>query len=114
MADAFVTKINPTGTALVYSTYLRGSGDDAAYGVAVDNNDEVLVVGVTNSSDFPVTTGAFQKTYTAPPAMAATSRQQVQRRGDRLRLFDLPGRVDRRPAVADTRGRRRWAGHRSG
>ena len=36
MADAFVTKINPTGTALVYSTYLRGSGDDAAYGVAVE------------------------------------------------------------------------------
>ena len=62
MADAFVTKINPTGTALVYSTYLRGSGDDAAYGVAVDSNNEAIVVGVTNSADFPVTSGAFQKT----------------------------------------------------
>ena len=62
MADAFVTKINPTGTALVYSTYVRGSGDDAAYGVAVDSNNEAIVVGVTNSADFPVTSGAFQKT----------------------------------------------------
>ena len=115
MADAFVTKINPTGTALVYSTYLRGSGDDAAYGVAVDSNNEAVVVGATNSADFPVTSGAFQKTNNgAARQWRQLLRHQVQRRGDRLRLFDLPGRVDRRPAGADARGRRRWAGHRAG
>jgi Beta-propeller repeat len=52
--DAYVTKINPTGTALVYSTYLGGSSYDYAQGLAVDSTNAVWITGVTNSSDFPV------------------------------------------------------------
>ena len=52
--DVFVTKINPTGTALVYSTYLGGETGDTAYGLAVDAGGSVVVVGDTVSRDFPV------------------------------------------------------------
>ena len=51
--DAFVTKLNPTGSALVYSTYLGGSGDDAGEGIAVDSAGNAYVAGYTMSTDFP-------------------------------------------------------------
>jgi hypothetical protein len=41
--DAFITKLNPTGTALVYSTYLGGSGDDFGTGIAVDESGNAYV-----------------------------------------------------------------------
>lgn len=51
--DAFVFELNPAGTALTYSTYLGGSGDDSALGIAIDGSDHVYVVGSTFSTDFP-------------------------------------------------------------
>jgi Bacterial Ig-like domain (group 3)/Beta-propeller repeat len=51
--DAFVTKINAAGSALVYSTYLGGSGFDEGFGIAVDSAGDAYVVGRTYSSDFP-------------------------------------------------------------
>jgi hypothetical protein len=59
-ADVFVTKLNPSGSALIYSTYLAGSADDAGRGFAVDAAGSVYVTGYTGSNDFPVTAGAFQ------------------------------------------------------
>jgi len=61
--DAFVTKLNPAGAALVYSTFLGGSGDDFGGGIAVDATGNAYVVGSTSSSDFPTTVGAFDTTY---------------------------------------------------
>jgi hypothetical protein len=58
--DAFVTKINPVGSALVYSTYLGGSGQDLGLGIAVDSAGNAYVTGVTGSANFPTTPGAFQ------------------------------------------------------
>jgi hypothetical protein len=52
--DAFVTKLNPCGTAIVYSTYLGGAANDEAAALAVDSTGAVYVTGVTASSDFPV------------------------------------------------------------
>ena len=63
--DAFVTKLNASGTALVYSTYLGGSGYDDAFtgGIEVDSAGHVYLAGNTESrGDFPVTANAFQKT----------------------------------------------------
>jgi len=51
--DAFVSKINPAGSALVYSTYLGGSFNDFAEGIAVDRNGNSYVAGYTISDDFP-------------------------------------------------------------
>jgi hypothetical protein len=53
--DLFVTKINASGTALVYSTYLGGSGNESASGIAVDKTGNVYISGKTGSADFPST-----------------------------------------------------------
>jgi hypothetical protein len=61
--DAFLAKLNAAGTALLYSTYLGGNGDDFGNGIAVDSAGNAYVTGYTNSTNFPVTAGAFQTTY---------------------------------------------------
>ena len=58
--DAFVTKINSTGSGLVYSTYLGGSNIDSGRGIAVDSGGSAYVSGVTNSSEFPLVAGSRQ------------------------------------------------------
>lgn len=58
-ADAFVTKLTPSGSGLVYSVFLGGLADDAGFGVAVDAAGRAHVVGFTRSDDFPVP-GGFQ------------------------------------------------------
>jgi hypothetical protein len=62
-SDGFVTRINPSGSALVYSTYLGGSHDDGAHGIALDNAGNAYVTGWTGSPNFPTTSGAFQPFY---------------------------------------------------
>ena len=61
--DAFVTKINPAGSALVWSTYLGGSGLDLAQGIAIDGSGNVYVAGTTQSSNFPTTAAAVQRAF---------------------------------------------------
>ncbi|UJA19073.1 hypothetical protein HJD18_01865 [Thermoleophilia bacterium SCSIO 60948] len=61
-ADAFVTKLNPSGSALIYSTYLGGERNDLARGVAVDASGNAYLAGETRSDNFPVTQGAYQTT----------------------------------------------------
>jgi hypothetical protein len=55
--DAFVAKVNPSGTALVYAGFLGGSNDDDGYGIAVDASGSAYVTGLTLSSDFPAVVG---------------------------------------------------------
>jgi hypothetical protein len=57
--DVFVTKFSPSGSGLVYSTYLGGSGYDSGYGIAVDGSGSAYVAGYTDSTDFP-TLNPFQ------------------------------------------------------
>ena len=61
--NGFVTKLNPNGTALVYSTYLGGGSSDAANNVAIDSNGDAYLTGYTFSPDFPHTLGAFQSAF---------------------------------------------------
>jgi hypothetical protein len=60
LSDAFVSVINSAGTALLYSTYLGGSGFDGSLGIAVDSAGSAYITGLTESNDFPTTPGAFQ------------------------------------------------------
>ncbi len=62
IGDVFVTKLNPSGSALVYSSYLGGSDFESGFGIAVDAAGSAYVTGRTGSSDFPTTAGAFQAT----------------------------------------------------
>ncbi len=61
--DGFVSKLNPTGSHLIYSTYLAGSGQDSPTGIAVDKSGNAYITGNTVSPDFPVTAGAFDTSY---------------------------------------------------
>jgi cold shock CspA family protein len=61
--DVFVTKLNSTGTALIYSTYIGGSNDDYCNSIAIDGSGNAYIAGYTASSDYPITPGAFQTTY---------------------------------------------------
>ncbi len=63
LRDAFITKVNSTGTALFYSTYLGGSFSDRAGGIAVDGSGNAYVTGYTESTDFPTTSGAFDTSH---------------------------------------------------
>ncbi len=61
-----LTKFNPSGSTLIYSTYLGGTGpQEQAGSVVVDANENVYVSGLTTSSDFPATPGAFSTTFVA-------------------------------------------------
>ena len=61
--DAFITRVNATGTGLVFSTYLGGSSGDAAFSVSLDAAGSIYLTGSTSSADFPTTPGAFQTMF---------------------------------------------------
>lgn len=61
-SDVFVTKLNPTGTALVYSTFIGGSNFDWGRAIAIDAAGSAYVTGQTKSTNFPTTSGAFDRT----------------------------------------------------
>jgi hypothetical protein len=61
--DAFVTKLAPDGTELIYSTFLGSTGGEGAYGLGVDAAGFAHVTGGTNSEAFPTTPNAFDTSY---------------------------------------------------
>jgi Big-like domain-containing protein/beta-propeller repeat-containing protein len=61
--DAFVTRLDAAGSALVYSTFLGGSNSDVGFGIALDAAGNVYVAGQTASTNFPTTAGAFDTSY---------------------------------------------------
>jgi hypothetical protein len=58
--DAFVSKLNVAGSALIYSSYLGGTGEDWGIGIAIDFSGNAYVTGFSDSENFPTTSGAFQ------------------------------------------------------
>jgi hypothetical protein len=66
-SDAFVTKLNASGSAPIFSTYLGGSSNDYGQGVAIDALGGIYIAGITYSSDFPTTPSSYQSTYTSNP-----------------------------------------------
>jgi len=62
-ADAFVTKLNPDGASMAWSTFLGGAGDEYVHSVAVGASGMAYIAGTTESSNFPTTSGAFDRTH---------------------------------------------------
>ena len=60
MGDVFVYKMDPSATTLIYSTFIGGKDDEAGRGIKVNSSGEAFVTGITKSSDFPSTAGAYQ------------------------------------------------------
>ncbi|MDI3282200.1 SBBP repeat-containing protein [Polyangium sp. 15x6] len=65
-SDVFVTELIPSGSAPYYSTLLGGSTTDAGYGIAVDSAYNAYVVGISRSTNFPTTPGAFRRVKSGP------------------------------------------------
>lgn len=90
--DIFVTKINPGGTAIVYSTFLGGSGgNEYGLGIAVDGSGNAYVTGATNSaSDFPGISGSSIQPAYLWRRLARRIRHEDQCRRHGHRLLHLP------------------------
>jgi hypothetical protein len=61
--DIFITVMNPTGTGLVYSTFLGGNKGDSPAGLSRDNEGNLYICGNTKSANFPITSGAYDVTF---------------------------------------------------
>ena len=64
-ATGFLTKLNPTGSALVFSTFLGGSSSDSPTAIALNAAGDIYLAGYAFSANFPTTTGAYQTTNKA-------------------------------------------------
>ena len=62
-SDICISKFNSTGTALIYSTYLGGTGNENPHSLVVNDHDELFVFGSTGSNDFPTTLGCYDNTF---------------------------------------------------
>ncbi|MEQ1646233.1 MAG: SBBP repeat-containing protein, partial [Pyrinomonadaceae bacterium] len=62
-SDAFVTKLNPAGSLLVYSTFVGGSSTEDGRAITVDASGNAILTGGTSSADYPTTAGAFDTTH---------------------------------------------------
>ncbi|MCX7981267.1 MAG: SBBP repeat-containing protein, partial [Bacteroidia bacterium] len=67
-SDAFVTKLSPTGNALIYSTFLGGSHGDVGNAIAVDASGYAYITGGTGSTDFPTTPSAYDQSFSGVDA----------------------------------------------
>jgi hypothetical protein len=61
--DAFVTKLDSTGSSVVYSTYIGGGSDEWGSGIVLDSSGNAYVTGRTDSTNFPTTPGAFDRSF---------------------------------------------------
>jgi PKD repeat protein len=61
--DVFLLKLNPNGSSLNYSTFIGGKDLDKAYGITIDSIGSIYIAGETNSSNFPISSSAFDSTY---------------------------------------------------
>ena len=67
--DIGVTKFNATGTSILYSTYIGGSGSETPHSLIVNDNNELYIMGATSSSNFPLSSNAYQSSHGGGPPL---------------------------------------------
>ena len=70
-SDMTISKFSPTGNSLIYSTYIGGRQEEYPASLVVNDQQELFLLGRSNSQDFPVTTGAYQSFWNADPSREA-------------------------------------------
>ncbi|RPI46027.1 MAG: hypothetical protein EHM59_08575, partial [Betaproteobacteria bacterium] len=98
--DAVIVKLDADGLP-VYSTYLGGVRNDEAYGLAVDADGQVVVVGSTSATDFPVTDGAYQTDFDGSAAHGFIAKLSAA--GDALLFATLDGAFGQSRALRDVK-----------
>jgi hypothetical protein len=88
--EGFVTKLDPTASKLLYSTFIGGEDFDSTYDIAVDEDGAVYVAGTTSSRSFPLTVGAYCTTQTGGDGFVA----KINTLGKRLEYSTLIGGSD--------------------
>ena len=101
---AFVTKINAAGSALVYSSYIGGSGGSSGEGIAVDSSGNAYLTGSTSSSDFPIVNQIPGACQGSCPGSAVALRDKDQCGGQRPGLLQLHRRQWRQLGGGHRRG----------
>lgn len=95
---AFVSKLSPTGDSLVYSTFLSGSTNESANGIALDASGNAYITGHTNSSDFPRTAGTYR------PSGGSGFLAKLNSTGSALVYSDVMGALEVSSPVVDSTG----------
>lgn len=70
--DIFVTKMNPAGTEIIFSTFIGGTGAEQGRGIQIDSSNNIVVAGYTTSSTYPTTVGAYDTTYNGSADVVVT------------------------------------------
>ncbi|MEN9999263.1 MAG: hypothetical protein RI922_2253 [Bacteroidota bacterium] len=68
--DIALSKFNSTGSALIFSTYLGGTGNEAPHSLVTDNNSNLFVMGVTGSANYPIVSGCFDGSFNGGPSVS--------------------------------------------
>jgi len=67
--DVVISKFGPAGNELLYSTYLGGGKQETPHSIVTDSDDNIIIMGVTGSNDFPTTAGAYQTLFQGGPVL---------------------------------------------
>ena len=92
--DAFITKLNPSGDTLLFSTYLGGSFWDVGNAIAVDDTKNVYITGISESFDFPTTANATQVSINGPRKTLDAFITKLNSSGDTLLFSTFLGGTD--------------------
>ena len=71
--DMTISKFSPDGRSLIYSTYIGGSGLEAPHSMVVNSNNELVIYGITSSTNYPISSNAFDKTFNGGTGVFASN-----------------------------------------
>jgi len=87
--DMAISKFSPDGSKLIYSTYIGGSGLEAPHSMVVNSKNELIIYGITGSTNYPVTTNAYDRTFNGGTSSDTVSNVFIFNRGTDIAITKL-------------------------